>query len=703
MFSRRFALIVTPYLVAVQSVTAQDSTRVQHDSSAVRKLDVVVVVARPNRAVGYSATRSRTSTRTDTPLRDTPQAATVLTRSLIADQAMQSIADVVRYVPGVTMALGEGHRDAPTIRGQSTTADFYLNGVRDDAQYLRDLYNVERVEALKGSNAMTFGRGGGGGIINRVSKQPGWQHVGAATLEGGGYDHARATFDVNEPFGARAAARLNLLAERTGGFREHARIERQGINPVLTLLNGGTVVRAEYEHFSDERNVDRGIPSLAGAPVNTGRATFFGDPDASRSQAAVNASSVDVEHAVGTFSLRNHARFTRYDKFYQNVYPSGAVNAATARVILSGYNSATARDNLFNQTDLTGAVKTGALRHTLLIGAEFGRQRTDNFRNTAYFGSATTLSVPVDAPSGATAAVFRQNASDADNHVRVDLGAVYVQDQLALGSHVQAIAGIRTDRFFARVHDNRTGLALARVDHFVSPRVGLILKPVERASLYASFGVSHLPSSGDQFSSLTATTSTLEPERFINRELGAKWDVTPTLALSGAVFRLDRSNSSAPDPTNASRIVLTGAQRSTGMELGVSGDVTSAWQIAGGFSAQRAEIRSAITGAGAGATVPLVPHTAVSLWNKVQLHPALGVGLGAIRQTKMYAAIDNAVTLPAFTRFDGALFFNVSQYVRAQVNVENLLDTRYFATSHGNNNIMPGAPRTLRVSVNTGR
>jgi len=301
-------------------------------------------------------------------------------------------------------------------------------------------------------------------------------------------------------------------------------------------------------------------------------------------------------------------------------------------------------------------------------------------------------------PSACTVA-FRPSATDANNHVRADVGALYAQDQLALSDHWQAIAGVRVDAFTVRFHNNRNAQDLQRFDRLVSPRAGLIFKPIEPASLYASYSVSHLPSSGDQFSSLTATTQTLEPERFRNVEVGAKWDVRSSLSLSGALFRLDRSNSSAPDPTNPERTVQTGAQRTTGYELGATGEIAPSWQVVGGFSSQTARIRSRTTAAVAGATVPLVPRSTVSLWNRVQIAPALGAGLGAVRQARMYAAIDNTVTLPAFTRWDGALFVALPHRTRAQLNVENLLDSRYYATSQGNNNIMPGASRTLRLSV----
>jgi catecholate siderophore receptor len=700
---RRIVVAGVIQLLAVAPLVAQQPDSLSKDT---RTIEGVRVVAPATRKTSYTAARSRTATRTDTPLRDVPQAATVLTRALIADQAMQSMADVVRYVPGVTMGLGEGHRDQPTIRGNSTTADFFVDGIRDDAQYLRDVYNVERVEAIMGANALAFGRGGGGGVLNRVSKQAGFVPAGSLTVEGGSFSHARETIDLNAPVGAHFAARLNGMLERSGSYRDNAVLRREAVNPTAMILAGGsTIVRLDYERFHDERTVDRGVPSFQGAPFRTGTATFFGDPDASRAHARVDAAGITIDRALGAVQLRNATRGVRYDKFYQNVYAGSAVNDASARLDLSAYNNATRRANLFNQTDLTTTVGVGAVTHTLLLGGELSRQSTDNFRQTGYFtgGTATSLSISADAPTQATDVQFRQSASDADNHVRLDVGAAYVQDQMALGSRWQAIAGARVDRFDLRFHNNRTGADLARVDRLVSPRGGLIFKPVQQASLYASYGVTHLPSSGDQFSSLTATTQTLEPERFTNRELGAKWDVTPVLSLTGALFRLDRTNSMAHDPANPALLVQTGAQRTTGYELGVSGDVTTRWQIAGGFASQSAVLSSATTAGPAGSSVPLVPHHTASLWNRLQLAPSAGVGLGMVHQARMYAAIDNSVIVPAFTRLDGALFLTLTRDARMQLNVENLLGTSYYSSAQGNNNIMPGAPRALRMSVTAGR
>jgi len=668
------------------------------DGARVYALTPLTVVGRSSR--GYTAAHTRTATKTDTPLRDVPQSITVVTRQVIADQSMQGMADVVRYVPGMSMGQGEGHRDAPTIRGNSSTADFFVDGVRDDAQYYRDLYNTERVEALKGANAMVFGRGGGGGILNRVSKTAQWTPIREVTAEGGSFNHKRTTIDLSQGFG-RIALRMAGLYEQSGGFRDAADLERFGINPLLGIALGArTSVQAGYEYFSDDRTVDRGVPSFEGRPFAADIATFFGNPDSSYATARVHAANAAIEHRTQNgVSIRNRTRFTSYDKFYQNSFPR-SLNTTGTQVDLAAYNNATDRSNLFNQTDVSTRLNTGALEHTLLVGAEFGRQKTENFRQTGYYNDATnSITTSIDAPTVDTPITFRQSATDADNRSTATAAGVYVQDQIRLGSHWQVMGGVRFDRFAVKFHNNRTGDDLERTDDLISPRFGLVFKPIETASLYGSYSVSHLPSSGDQFSSLNATTETLEPEQFTNYEVGAKWDIGANLALTTAVYRLDRTNTSAPDPNDPGRIVQTGSQRTEGIEVGASGNITPDWQVIGGAAFQRAEITSRTNSAQKGAKVPLVPEHSFSLWNRYQFLEWLGAGIGIVHQSDMFAAIDNTVTLPGFTRTDGAVFLRLAPGVTAQLNVENLLDETYYGTSHGNNNIMPGAPRTFRLTL----
>ncbi len=697
-----FAFVLATVVATAPAV--QDSARSPRtaaDSAAAQALSAVRVSADRASRTQYRVTHTRSSTRTLTPLREVPQSITVLGPQVLRDLALQTMARAMEYVPGVTMGQGEGHRDAPTIRGQSTTADFFVDGVRDDAQYFRDSYNVSQIEALKGPNALAFGRGGGGGVINRVIKQAEWTPTRSGRLQSGSYDERRLSLDVGQGITSQLAARVNALHETSGSYREFVSHKKRGINPTVALLAGNTMVRAGVEHFVDARTVDRGIPSASGRPSALDRRTFVGDPDQNRSTMIVNGAHLLAEYATSRgLTLRTHTRAVRYDKFYENVFASSAVNAAGTQVNLGAYSAATDRRSLFNQSDLVYTARYGAIRHTLVTGTEFSRQATDNVRLTGYFDNvSSTRTVPLSGTAGPTPVTFRASATDADNDAVVNVAAAFAQEQLHLGEHVQFVLGVRYDRFAVRVRDRRTDAITQRVDYLRSPRGGVVFTPHRTLSLYGTVGVSSLPSAGDQFSSLSVSTSSLKPEQFRNREVGVKWTPREALEFTTALYRLDRTNSAAPDPANATLLVQTGAQRTRGVELGVTGAVTTRWNVVGGLAVQDARMLTRTLSARADASVPLVPRTTVSLWNKVRVTSRTSLGVGVVHQGQRYAAIDNSVRLPAFTRLDGGLFVTLPLALAMQVNIDNVLDARYAATSHGNNNIMPGAPRTVRLSL----
>ncbi|NCT67566.1 MAG: TonB-dependent siderophore receptor [Rhodanobacteraceae bacterium] len=663
------------------------------------ELDPVEVNGFPGK--GYRADRTSTATKTDTPLRDIPQAISVVTRAQIRDQAVQSLAEAVRYVPGVGFAQGEGNRDTAIFRGSSSTADFYIDGMRDDTQYFRDLYNIERVEVLKGPNAMIFGRGGSGGVLNRVSKAPGWNDTRELGLTLGSWNDRRLTGDVDQALGDTAALRVTGVYEDSDSYRHGYSLERWGINPTLSFrLGENTLVTAGYEHFKDERTADRGIPSFRGRPLATDPSTFFGNAELSPTWAEVDALNLLVDHEFADgVTLRNRTRWADYSKFYQNVFP-GAVNAAGTEVALSAYSNATERTNLFNQTDLTFAFATGALRHEVLAGAEFGRQDTDNLRQTGYFDGATSISVPVSDPLARGPVVFAPSATDANNRGRADTAALYVQDQVELTPQLRAIVGLRYDRFEVDLRNNRNGALVSATDTPLSPRAGLVYKPLEPLSLYASYSVAYQPRAGEQLASLSASNRSLEPEQFRNLEVGAKWDLREGLAATLAVYRLERSNVAVPDPADPTLSILVDGQRTKGVEFGLAGQLTEAWQLIGGYAYQDGTItRTQSASAQAGARLAQLPEHTFSLWNRYDFSPAWGVGLGAIYRSAMFASTDNTVTLPGFTRFDAAVYYRVNDNLRLQANIENLFDRAYYANANGNNNITPGSPRALRVGV----
>jgi catecholate siderophore receptor len=653
-----------------------------------------------NAPKGYNVPAISSATRTSTPLRDVPQAVTVITPELMRDQQMMSIADVVRYVPGIAAHQGENNRDDVVIRGNRSSADFFLNGIRDDVQYYRDLYNLDRVEALKGPNALIFGRGNGGGAINRVVKEAVFMPVRAFSLQTGGHDNRRFTGDLDQPISRSVAFRANAMIEDSGSFRDGVNLERGAFNPTVTVMaTSRTKLTFGYEYLRDERVADRGVTSFQGRPADVAIDTFYGNQRDSRVEAHVNIGSVSVEHRVGRALVRNRTLIGDYDRFYQNFVP-GASSADRSLVTLTAYNNATQRQNVFNQTDVVVTGATGAIRHTALVGADFGRQETDNLRNTGFFNDVSTaVQAPFTNPTISTPVTFRQSATDADNHLRANVAGAFVQDQVDLSKYVQVIGGVRFDRFDLTYHNNRTGETLNRADDLVSPRAGVVFKPLPPVSIYGSYSVSYLPSSGDQFASLTTITEQVKPERFNNYEVGVKYDSPSGLSLTTAVYRLDRTNTRSTDPNDPTRIVQTGSQRTNGWELGLNGKVLPAWQVAGGYAYQDAEVTSATTAARDGAQVGQVPHHTLSLWNNYQFHPRVSGALGIIHRSDMFAAIDNTVTLPGYTRADAALYFRLSESLRLQANVENLTDKRYYSNADSNTNISPGFPRTLRLGL----
>ena len=705
---RRWALAGSLLACGSSLAAAQPSTTVAAGAEGVGGATVLpetVVTGLRAAAMGYRAERTSTATRTDTPLRDVPQSVSVTTQETIRDLSMQNLQDVLRYVPGAGFAQGEGNRDTPVLRGQSTTASLFVDGLRDDVQFYRDLYNIDRVEVLLGPNAMIFGRGGAGGVVNRVTKQADWDPVREVRLQAGSYNDWRGTLDVGQVLGEHAAVRLLGMYEESDSYRDGFRLKRYGINPTFAWRIGdATTVRVSYEHFRDERTADRGIPSFQGRPLRTGTSTFFGDPGQSNAHATVNALNIAAEHRFENgILLRNQFRYAVYDKMYQNIFP-GAVSANGRTVAINAYNNATNRENLVNQTDVLLNLTTGPFEHRLLAGVELTRQDTDNLRLSGFFPTvgpnATSFTASVASPRISVPVVFRPNATDANNTGVASGVGVYLQDQVRLLPSLQLIAGLRYDYFNTDFRNRRTGDRFDVTDTPVSPRVGLVWRPVEPVSLYASYSNSYLPRAGEQLASLTLTNRALKPEQFTNTEVGAKWDALPSLSVTAALFQLDRTNVAAPDPTNAARSILVDGTRTRGFELGARGRVSDAWNVIGGWAVQDGEITgSQGPTAPKGNSVPFLSRNTVSLWNRYDVAPWLGAGVGVIHQSGYFAATDNQVKIPAFTRVDAAVFWTVKENLLLQANFENLFGVKYYPVADNNNNITPGAPFSARFAL----
>lgn len=653
----------------------------------------------------YTVRQSRSATRTPTPLVDTPQAATVITEELIRDQAISGVNDLLRYVPGAGVAQGEGNRDTPVLRGVSTTADFFVDGIRDDVQYIRDLYNIERVEVLKGPNAMIFGRGGSGGVVNRVVKRAEGVDDGRLSLQYGSWNRRRATADWQTALGERAGLRVNALLEDSESFRDGFALERKGINPGFGMdLSERTRVDVSFEHFQDHRVADRGVTSWQGKPLQTDPSLFLGNPEQSPVDARVNALDATVHHDYSNeVSLRNHFRVADYAKFYQNVFGNGTTQAADGSFViaLAGYNMATDRRGWFNQTDVNWRMRTGAIEHTWMAGAEFGRQDNRNLRMTGSFPGGN--SVPLASPRYAGTVLFAQAANDARNQTRADTAAIYLQDQIEFSPRWQAIFGARYDRFDLEMRDLRSGANYRAKDGLWSPRAGLIYKPRQDMSVYASYSVAFQPRGGEQLASLNAGNQALRPEKFVNNEIGFKWDVSDDLALTVAAYQLERTNVAITDPADSTRLLLVDGQRARGVEAGIAGRLTERWQIMGGYAWQQGELLASQSAAAlAGNRLAQLPRHSASLWNRFDFNDRFGLGLGAVYRDAIYPSTDNRVEVPGFVRWDAAAFYAVNPRLHLQLNVENLFDKRYYASAHSNNSISPGAPRGAVLTAHIG-
>lgn len=689
------SLLLSASVAALSPAAADPSVTA---SSVYAGADIIVVNGK------YFDREITTATKTPTPLINVPQSITVLTERQIDEQAFLSIADVSRFTPGLSVGQGEGHRDQITIRGQNTTADFFVDGIRDDVQYFRPLYNVESVEVLRGSNALIFGRGGGGGVVNRTTKKAelGETFVGTST-SADTFGSFYQDVDVNTGAGERSAFRLNAFYEHLENHRDVYEGDRFAFNPTFTTeLTPQTDLVVSYEYVDDERVVDRGVPSLDDRPLTGVRETFFGDPDLNKTTLAAHIARARVDHRISdALSFNTTVQYADYDKLYQNTY-SASFNGDTNEVTMDGYRDTTARQNFIVQSNLIGEFETGGVGHTLLVGAEYADQKTDNARNDAVFAATDDDQItflftdPVAAPEVTFDNLVRNRDSG------VEVFSLYLQDQIDLGEQVKIVGGLRYDRFDIEVKDfieifdgdadGNDGL-LGSTDEEISPRVGLIYKPIPEVSVYGSYSKSFLPRAGDQFLTLSPSTQALDPEEFENQEVGVKWNITPELSVSAALFQLDRDTQTT-DPENPEDTILL-TTRTKGVEIQLTGEVMPNWHLTGGYSYLDAEDRDT------GLTLAQVPEHMFSVWNRWDVNDRLGLSLGVAYQSEQFTSLSNAVELDSFTRVDAAVDYALTDNMALQLNVENLLDEEFFTDAHNDNNITPGEPLNARLTLST--
>ena len=651
--------------------------------------------------------------RTPTPILDVPQSLSIVTSEEILRRGFTSVSDIIEYLPGVSMSQGEGHRDAVVFRGVRSTADFFIDGVRDDVQYYRPLYNLEQLEVLRGPNALLFGRGGTGGILNRVTKKANTgENFSQLTGYADSFGAGGLQGDVNIGLSDTVAFRVNAMAEGLDNHRDHYDGERVGINPtVRMMLSEATRLDVSYEYVDHERFIDRGIPTGSnGEPVERFDRVVFGDPDVNLTSLEAHIFIANLQHRFSD-SMKGQltAFYGDYDKLYQNFYAASYSESNSPDVVtLDGYVDTTQRDNLIFSGNLIKELAFVGMSHRFLVGAEYVDTSSNQDRwNTHWSETAddretfmVTRPMGIVGGSGVNALGvqtvndFTVDLND-DTRVGIEVVSVYVQDEMAVTESLDLVLGARFDQFEIDVFNVPASESRSKREEEVSPRIGVVYKPMQNMSLYASYSESFLPRSGEQFANINGSKNQLDADTFANTELGFKWDISSSLSFTAAIFEIEQESPQVADSDPDTLDVIK--SETDGFELQLEGQITDAWYVSAAYSFLDGEQmgRSGPTGL----RPRELPENMFSVWNFVQFTANLGMGIGLTYQDESFINNSNTARLPSYTRVDAAIYYEWSDDWRIQLNVENLGDTDYYPSSHSTHQATVGAPFNARIAI----
>ena len=642
-----------------------------------------------------------TALKTPVPIIDVPQTLSIVTDDEIRIQGFRELGDIVRYTPGVNTSQGEGHRDSIVFRGVRSTADFYLDGVRDDVQYYRSLYNLEQVEILRGPNALLFGRGGTGGIINRVTKkavldeQFGSFDMGADSF--GAFDFA---VDYNVSTGEKSALRINFHSDTLENHRDYYDGDRYGFNPTLRLeISPATTLDLSYEHADHERFIDRGVPTLNGEPVEAFEEIVFGDTDTNLQTLRADIYRANLSHEFSDTRKGNLVvQYSDFQKLYKNYYASGYSGGDTFTA--DGYLDPTERNNLIISGNIVNEFQTGSAKHTLLVGAEIIDTENENYRYNTFFitteddNEVFNITRPINFGVNA-AGVRTYNDFTADlkssTESDIEVTSIYIQDQIDVTDKFKILLGGRFDNFDITVRDVKKGTSENREDEEFSPRAGLIFKPQENVSLYVSYAESFLPRSGEQFKKLDANAARLDPDVYESTEIGVKWDIRPGLSFTASYFDSEQTIATRDSDTGENSEIV--GLQVDGIELELKGQVTEKLSLAIGYSDLDGETAK-------GGEPREIPEYTASLWATYEVNDRFGIGFGVTAQGESNIKNDKpGLILPDYTRVDFAAYYDLADDLSIQLNVENVTDELYFPHSHSTHQASVGEPLNARISL----
>ena len=632
-----------------------------------------------------------------------PQTVSIITDEDIRKQGFRQIGDIIRYTPGVNTSQGEGHRDSVVFRGIRSTADFFQDGVRDDVQYYRSLYNVEQVEILRGPNALLFGRGGTGGALNRVSKKAVLGDTfGAVEFGVDDFGANDIALDYNTSSDDDLAFRLMIHSDALENHRDFYDGDRLGINPAIKIkLSDRTTIDLSYEHADHERYIDRGIPTENGKPVERFSKITFGDSRGDN----LTTLEADIFRAIVStnFSDTTKANLTivssEFEKMYQNYYASG-YSAGASVVTVDGYNDPTERENTIISGNLINELEIGSTTHTLLFGAEMIDTSNKNKRYDTYWATTKSdketfnitrpmnflvNSVGVATNNDFTEDLNRQTQSD------IEVTSIFFQDQIDVSDKLKLLIGGRHDSFDITVKDIKNGSAQSREDKEFSPRAGIIFKPRENVSLYYSYSESFLPRSGEQFKSLSASSAALDPDVFESSEIGAKVEITDDLGFTIAYFDSEQVRA-VRDSVSGETSEIVGLQVD-GLELEVKGNINDKMSLIFGYSSLDGKTSK-------GGEPREIPDHTLSLFATYEVSDKFGWALGLTQQGESNIGNDKpGLVLPEYTRVDLGAYYQIADDLSVQMNLENLTDELYFPHSHSTHQASVGEPLNVRLSI----
>jgi len=653
-----------------------------------------------------------TATKTDSDLRDVPQTINSIKVEDVAPYGGRTLADALRGVPGVSNA-SDTRFDSFRIRGFSSAGDMFLDGVRDDAQYVRSLGNIESVEILKGPAAVLYGRGSGGGVINRISKQPGHDVQNSVSLSVGSYSRIGMVADINQVLSEEWAMRINAGREHANSFRDGINSSRQYLAPSLKWDDGRTSWLLQTEFSEYDRTPDRGM--AAGRRGNSAATYSYYLPPAAigttygvPSRDYIKDSNLylrsTLEHKFDQdWKLRYVLGMLSLNSIFDNTYVTWWTpdNRSVTR---AHWRQNLHQRNWQNNLELDGKFGTGPIKHEMLAGVEYSVERR---QPTLHSGAATNVSL--FSPSNATDSLPAPSLFSNSLH-RADGIAVYAQDQLTFSPQWKMLLGLRWDRFAADSTSRISGARVDRTTSALSPRVGVVWSPLVDHSIYASYSKSFIPSGGTDTVSLdtgasTVSNNSLSPQFSRQFEVGVKSDwLDKKISSTLSVFQLDLYNRRTQISRDPSLFIVSGLERNRGIELAINGQVTTNWFIRSGFTVQRARVIEAPR-----CTTCATPvlqgkrSTGVSSANGslfLSYAPTQGFfsEVGLVYEGSRYADVANQLDLPAYTRWDGKVGYRLPK-VELTFAVTNLTNRRYYDTSTSLTQIMPGSPRSGFLSA----